>query len=313
MISFEIPNRSAHPSSGLETDILKVLLYFDVFRFPLTVAEIYHFLPSNSITPSHVSAALHGSSLREKVKAKNGYFFLSSATGSYADERIEKERRAARLMRIARMMGKIIRMFPYVRGVFLSGELSKGIASKKSDIDFVVVTQEGRLWIARTLLILFKKIFLLNRKRFFCLNHFVTEHHLRVDLRNIYTATEVATLLPLENDAMFSRYMHENLWITQFFPNWKVDDRLLRSHRRAASIVRNMLEWVIPDRIAGRLDRWLMLKWQRIWQTRYAHLGEDERNRKYQCSDYLSTAYGEDYQDTILSSFRVRLRDYNVT
>jgi hypothetical protein len=312
MISLDGTSLRTSPASGLENDILKVLLYFDVFRFPLTAREIFHFLPSNSITPSHVSAALQGPSLREMVTSENGYFFVSSVRGSYADERIEKERRAARLMKIARVMGKIISMFPYVRGVFLSGELSKGIASKKSDIDFVVVTQEGRLWIARTLLILFKKMFLLNRKRFFCVNHFVTAEHLRVDLRNIYTATEVATLLPLENDALFSWFLQENAWITQFFPNWKFDGPNADSRRRKAGIIRNMLERVVPDRIASRLDRWLLSKWKRVWETRYAHLAEDERNRKYQCTEYLSTAYGEDYQEYILNSFQVRLREYNV-
>jgi hypothetical protein len=312
MISFNMPTIHTRPASALENDILKVVLYFDVFRFPLTVSEIFHFLPSNSITPSHVEAALRFPGLQDKVKSANGYFSLASATGSYADERLEKERRARGLMRLARVMGKIIRMFPYVRGVFLSGELSKGIASKNSDIDFVIVTREGRLWIARTLLILFKKLFLFNRKRFFCLNHFVTEHHLRVEQQNIYSATEVATLLPLENDLMFSRYMLSNLWITGYFPNWKVDENLHRSDRRGQSTVRTIIESMIPDRIADRLDRWLLLKWQRIWKTRYSHLSDAERDRKYQCSEYLSTAYGEDYQDTILRAFDDRLRHYEI-
>jgi hypothetical protein len=215
------------------------------------------------------------------------------------------------LMKIARVMATIIRMFPFVRGVFLSGELSKGIASRKSDLDFVIITKEHRLWIARTLLILFKKVFLFNRKRFFCVNQFITEDHLRVEIRNIYTATEVATLLPLENDAMFSRYILANLWIAQFFPNWKIDERLLRTDREATSTVQSFLERMIPDGIANHLDRWLMFKWQRIWKTRYAHLDDEERDRKFQCSESLSTAYGKDYQETVLSAFGVRLRKYD--
>ena len=312
MVPFEIATSHTRRLPALENDILKVLLYFDVFRFPLTVSEIYHFLPSNSITPSDVATALLAPSLQEKVESKNGYFFLTASTGSYADERQEKERRAARLLKIARVMGKLIRIFPYVRGVFLSGELSKGIVSEKGDIDFVVVTQEGRLLITMTLLIMFKKVFLLYRKRFFCLNHFVSEHHLQVQIRNIYSATEVATLMPLENDMMFSRYMLSNLWITQFFPNWKIDERLLRSDRRGTSVVRNTFEEMMPDRIADRLDRWLMAQWQRLWRTRYANLSDEERNRKYHCSEYLSTAYGEDYQDTILRSFDARLHEHDI-
>jgi hypothetical protein len=299
-------------SSGLEKDILKALLYFDIFRFPLTTSEIFHFLPSNSITQADVSQALHSSSLQEMVKTSNGFIYLADAEGSYDVERLEKQRRAALMIKIARLMAKLIKMFPYVRGVFLSGELSKGVSGKNGDIDFVVVTQEGRLWISRTFLILFKKVFLFNRKRFFCLNHFVTEHHLQVNQKNVYTATEVATLLPMENDSMFARFMIANLWITRFFPNWKLDESMLRSERLGTSIVCTMVESIIPDRFAGRLDRWLMYKWQRIWNTRYAHLSDEERNRKYQCSEYLSTAYGEDYQESVLRSFRGRLKAYDV-
>jgi hypothetical protein len=311
MISYDISNTSEHPTPGLENDILKVLLYFDVFRFPLTVSEIYRFLPSNSITPAHVLAALDSPSLRGKVQSKNDLFYLTTAAGGYAEERREKELRAARMMSIARVMAKIICMFPYVRGVFLSGELSKGIASKKSDIDFVIVTKERRLWLARTLLILFKKVFLLNRKRFFCVNQLITEDHLRVEIRNVYSATEVATLLPLENDAMFSRYMHANFWITQFFPNWRIDESLLRTDREDTNTVRSVLEWIIPDSIADDLDRWFMLKWQRLWKMRYPDLDDEERNRKFQCSEYLSTAYGEDYQEPVLDAFGLRLREYD--
>jgi hypothetical protein len=297
---------------ALESDILRVLLYFDVFRFPLTPEEIFRFLPSNSITVSHVKRALDTPTLQSRLKSEKGYYSLTSSTESYADERLEKERRAARVLVMARFMARIIRTFPFVRAVFLSGELSKGIASKRTDIDFVVVTQEQRLWIARTLLILFKKLVLFNRKRFFCLNHIVSENHLRAEVRNLYSATEVATVQPLENDTLYARYMLANLWILEYFPNWEPDEHVRRSDRTRASMLQRCMELLLPDRIARPLDRWLMSQWQRIWQRRYAHLPEEERTRKFQCSEHLSTAYGEDYQRTVLDSFQHRLKGYQL-
>jgi hypothetical protein len=297
----------------LEGDILRVLVYFDVFRFPLTPEEIFRFLPSNSITVAHVERALGSPTLRSRLRSEKGYYFLASSSEFCANERLEKERRARRMLVMARIMASIIRTFPFVRAVFLSGELSKGIASKHSDIDFVVVTQEQRLWIARTLLILFKKLFLLNRKRLFCINHMVSEHHLRAEVRNLYSATEVATVRPLENDALYERYVLANLWVLEYFPNWqswKLDDPALRTGRTGAHIVQRCLESMIPDRIARPLDRWLMSRWQRIWHIRYAHLPEEERSRKFHCSEHLSTAYGEDYQQSILHSFQHRLKMY---
>src|SRR5690606_3777846 len=93
---------------------------------------------------------------------------------------------------IARKKAKLISQFPFVRGVMASGSLSKGYADEKSDIDFFIITIPNRLWIARTLLVLYKRIFLLNSHKFFCVNYFVDEKHLGIEEKNLFTATELA-------------------------------------------------------------------------------------------------------------------------
>lgn len=298
--------------SALEGEILHVLLYFDVFKFPLTPEEIFRFLPSSSATLARMEEALISPALRGQLKTEKGYYWLASSGESWAEERVAKERRAKRLLVMARVVARIIRTFPYVRAVFLSGELSKGVASKGSDIDFVVVTKEQRLWIARTLLTLFKKLFLFNRKRFFCINHFMSEHHLRADVRNMYSAIEVATAQPLANDAVYSRFILSNLWILEYFPNWQLDESKIRSDRIAANALQYCLELILPDRVATRLDRWLLSQWQHIWQTRYAHLPEQVRRHNFHCSEHLSTAYGEDYERPVLDSYHHRLEVHDL-
>ena len=86
-------------------------------------------------------------------------------------------------------------MFPFVRGVFLSGSISKGFMSESDDIDYFIITAPGRLWLTRTLLILFKKIFLFNSFRNFCLNYFIDSENLYIPEHNRYTATEIVFLI----------------------------------------------------------------------------------------------------------------------
>src|SRR4029453_17664939 len=106
------------------------------------------------------------------VHGRDGYFAVAPP-GPMIGRRREQEERAASRMNKARRMSRFIGSFPFVRGVMLSGSIDKGVLDEDGDIDYFIITSPGRLWVARTLLILYKKIFLLNSRRDFCVNYFV--------------------------------------------------------------------------------------------------------------------------------------------
>jgi hypothetical protein len=298
--------------SLFEQNILRVLLYFNIFDHPLTAEEIYSFLPSNSTTPGKVANCLESGSLQQVVKSRKGYFFLGSAAESCIDARRHKEQLAKRRTKTALTVARFIRMFPFVRAVMLSGELSKGVASENSDIDFFIVTEKRRLWVCRSILILFKKIFLFNSKKFFCLNHFITEDYLSAELRNIYSATEIATLKPLSNHAQYIEYIRANEWIRDFFPNWNMagNGQIEKQSRR--TVVQRIFEPIFSGKPGDRLDVLLLDRWQKLWRRRYSNLSEEERNHKFRCDADISTAYGEDYQEKILTQYAHRLRHFGL-
>src|SRR4029453_8923510 len=97
----------------------------------------------------------------------------------------------------------LIASFPYVRCVCISGSLSKKYFDDTTDIDFFVITKPGRLWVCRTFLILFKKLFLLNSKKYFCINYFIDSDNLEIPDQNIFTATELTTLIPMHDYELY--------------------------------------------------------------------------------------------------------------
>lgn len=304
-----VPSIPIH--SRLERDILKVLLYFDVFNHPVKAEEIYSFLPSNSTNPVGIVRQCQTFPLNEYIAEERGMYFLLTRKNS-VHQRLEKESLARRRWKTAMTMAHIIRRFPFVRGIFVSGELSKGVASKEGDVDFVIVTAENRLWICRTLLILFKKIFLLNNKKYCCLNHFVSENHLEFEVRNVYSAIEVATLKPLYNLALLEKYMDANSWVSEFLPNWKFIEQQFASVISEPSILQRLLELPFADKLSTKLDAWLMNRWQDIWKKRYSHLSDEKRDHLFQCRNFISTAYGEDFLNKILSSYEKRLDRFGI-
>ena len=300
----------------LQRDIIRTLSYFDVFGHPLKAEEIYRFLPSNSVTPADVADACFAPPLSFLLAHHLGYYSIASQAerGGVAivEERRSRERRALPLLRIARFMGRVVFAFPYVRGVFISGELSKGVATENGDIDFVVVTRSGRLWTARTLLIAFKKVFLLNSKRFLCLNHMVSEHALEETNRNRYTATEIGTLAPLYSDDLFARYLRYNSWISAFLPNILPVRTGTGSTAPGTGTLKRVAEWLLNGSIGDRLERGLLSFWRGVWKKRYPDLSPEERASLFRCEPDLSTAYVGNFQPRILCAYEERLRRFHL-
>jgi len=144
-------NKKDTSSTGITQDILKTLLYFDVFNYPITIDEIYLF--------SHFSKDLIKNELNKLESLKiiffnNGFYSISNSI-STIKRRLKGNYRAKRFLKKSRFVSKFISQFPFVEAVFLSGSISKGYFGDKDDIDFFIVTSPKRVWVARTLLIAF--------------------------------------------------------------------------------------------------------------------------------------------------------------
>ena len=212
-------------ADSISREILKTLLYYDIFRHPLKTDELYTFLPEKSVPKSEVIETIDKSSDMENsdFSQKNGYVFIKP-NEDYIENRLRKEEYSSRMWKIVRYVVHIIKRFPYVRAIMVTGSLSKNSSSRESDLDFMVITKKNRLWISRTLLMLFKKIFLLNSYKYFCINYFITEDSMEIEDKNIFTATEVATVKGVYNTGLIKKFLESNTWVNNFFPNYNCCD-----------------------------------------------------------------------------------------
>jgi hypothetical protein len=292
--------------------IVRTLLYYEIFDHPLTADELFCLLPRNSITKRSFLEVLGTLSGAGSLRVEHGFYSLPENGSDLAGLRLRRELLARRRIRIARVMAHIIKRFPFVRGIFISGDLSKGVANPKSDIDYVVVTAPGRLWICRMLLVAFKKVFLLNSKKYFCLNYYLDTAHLVLDDCNYYTATEVAHLKPLFNSALYLKYMNANSWIRSFFPNYRIVEmpHLRPNNRR--SVLQALLELPFRGTWADRLDARLMSLMKRIWKTRYPDVDEATREDVFRCSISESRAYVGNFSGKVLDIYRRKLEAHSL-
>ncbi len=301
----------------VKENILRTLLYYDIFSYPLKPEEIFIFLRRNSLPRKQMYDLIKDFSSDSECNFAEcrGYVYVKP-NEHYVDLRKTKEKCSLRMWRIARAMTHIIKRFPFVRAVFVTGSLSKNSSAEISDIDFMVVTERGKLWISRTLLMLFKKIFLFNSYKYFCLNYFVTEDNLEIPFRNIFTATEIAYIKSTFNTGLMRKFVMSNRWIKDYFPNYEFMDPYLHSAglkvNNRESVIQKIFELPFTGSWGNKLDSYLKDKTERYWRKKYTELADEDRKLLFRTEQNVSTAHPGDMQRTILARYCEKLKQFNL-
>src|SRR4030095_7313073 len=177
-----------------ETGILRIMAYFDIFQYPLTKKEITQFLPE-LFSDAKLDLILQSMVLNKTVFLHSDFYSLHD-NPLLACRRKEGNLRAKNLIPKGYSIGKFLYRFPFVRAIAISGSLSKNFADENADIDFFIITKANRLWIARTIMHLFKKLtFITGHQHYFCMNYYIDEEAWLIQDKNIFTAIEIGTLL----------------------------------------------------------------------------------------------------------------------
>ncbi|HEY4154140.1 MAG TPA: hypothetical protein VGM24_01900 [Puia sp.] len=253
-------------AADLTDSILKVLAYFDLFDYPLRKEEIFAFL-DQPVQPVVLSEALEELLERENIFLFQPFYSIRD-NKELACRRVTGNLRAQPLLRIGNRISRILYQCPYVRAIGISGSLSKNFAAEDADIDYFIITRSDRLWIARTMLHLIKKFsFLLGRQHWFCMNYFIDEEALEIEEKNIFTAIELLTLLPLRGNSCLNEFYSGNTWTKEFCPNYR--------NRSAAadgpvsdSRLKKILESLFDGRAGDWLDNYFMRLTSRRWKKK---------------------------------------------
>ncbi|WP_183564825.1 nucleotidyltransferase domain-containing protein [Mucilaginibacter sp. SP1R1] len=239
----------------MKKNILATLAYFDVFNYPLTREEICLFLPAR-YEPAQFDEAM-ACLVSSRLIYRFDKFYALKNDLYLIRRRNEGNRKAFEMIKTARKVGDILIKFPYVRGIAISGSLSKNYADDESDIDLFIITAPNRLWIARTLMHFLKKLtFLVNREHYFCMNYYIDEQQLEIAEKNVYTATEVVTLIPIQGDTTFADFFTANAWTRNYLPNHIM--RMSTAKSIGKVFFKGAVEWLLNNRLGNALDDHLM-------------------------------------------------------
>jgi hypothetical protein len=254
-ISHTTGNDAVDPEIDLRRAIVHAVAYSDIFDYPLTAAEVHRYLVGRWATLHEVQRVLqNGELIPQLLRSVDGHFTFPGRERLVAT-RQERERRSLALWPLALEFGRQIASAPFVRMVAVTGELAMNNARAGSDIDYLIVTRPGRLWLARLLIIGIVRTAAL-RGVTLCPNYILSENALVIEDENLFTAHEMAQMVCLFGWETYARMRHSNSWVYRYLPNATIGDG--PPQEANGSRLRAAAETLLSTRPIGWIEEWEM-------------------------------------------------------
>jgi hypothetical protein len=224
----------------LDQAILKTLAYADVFDYPLTGEQLHRYLIGVQVPSHHLHAVLNNGYLTASQVSRASGFYTLAGRESIVEIRVQRSKYSTQLWAKARSYGNLIARLPFVRMVAVTGALAMnnarpgkslprealtgGLTGARpgsqygDDIDYLIVTVPGRLWLCRAMIIALVRLAAL-RGDIICPNYFLTGRALVFYRRTLYTAHELTQMVPLSGRRVYERIRKLNTWANSFLPN----------------------------------------------------------------------------------------------
>jgi hypothetical protein len=231
-----------------QEDIVKPLIFLDIFDYPPTAMEIWRFLGVKAELGEVVScqqaadmSMVHAVENTPRPSATpldrgeyNGFYFLSGR-----EALIEKRREFVYLsekkFKIATRAAWLLHFIPSIKMIAVCNNF---YYREQSDIDFFIITAANRLWITRFFVTIILDIFGLRARGKktadkICLSFYLSENNLNIgsialqpakyrgstDIDDPYLAYWLAFLEPIYGQECYNKFWQANDWLKNIFPN----------------------------------------------------------------------------------------------
>ena len=240
----------------LDEAILRTMVYADLFDYPLTDVEIHRYLIGCPVSASAVEDRLtHLDGLQKRVGFISPYWFLNGRE-QLVQLRQERTAFAKKLWPAARRYGRQIAAIPFVRMVALTGALAMNNAtSLHDDIDYLIITQNGRVWLARGLIALLVHV-VQRRGVTLCPNYILSERNLQIGEPSLFTAHELVQMVPLYGSSLYRLLLNTNAWVADFLPNASPGMPDCAAPGLMADLGRRSSEALLGGRLGDAVERW---------------------------------------------------------
>lgn len=202
--------------------IIATIAYADIFSYPLSSTEIYHWLIGYRLQYNRVKALLPGE------HDPNTYYHLPTR-GKTAYLRRDRKRISQLKFEKAYRAVKWLKHIPTILLIGITGGVAMHNARSDDDIDFLIIVRTHTLWVTRLCVLLLIEL-VADRRRpddhdvtdKICLNMFLSETSLGLpeNERDLYGAHEILQMRAVfDRQGTYVRFLTANSWVRRFLPN----------------------------------------------------------------------------------------------
>ncbi len=210
--------------SNSQASVLRTLIYARIFDAGVRQSELGHLLLSPELlSPRQIKLAAGQLRRLGLVQQQLGWWYLAGSPIKTDSQ--EKLIHSRKKLRLAKQEIAKFTWLPTVLGAAVTGSVAVGNANRDEDIDLMIVTRAGFLWLTRAAvsLILFAggKLRTRGHNRLltdkFCLNLWLDDDSLALPKQSLYVAREVVQMhWLLERQAISKTLITSNPWLTQY-------------------------------------------------------------------------------------------------
>lgn len=296
--------------TSLEAAILRTVLYADVFHFPLTIAEIRHFLIAEvCVSPIEIETALQESPvLQEALIVENGFVACADRTDLF-ERRKKCEDASQALWSQAVRYGTWLGRLPFVRMVALTGALAmRNAAAEGDDLDYILVTAPNRVWLARAFAIVLVRAVKL-RGVVICPNYVLAENALEQGKQDLFIAHEIAQMIPLYGHSLYWQFRATNAWTHAQLPN--AQEPFYTEPDYATGRVWGWIKASLEMLLSGGVGDWLE-RWE--YRRKLNRFAADMQTpgSAAQLDEHRVKGHFNDYGHPVLRQYAQKLREFGL-
>lgn len=214
--------------SELSEAIIKIVVFFDLFSYPLTAYEAWRYL-GIAAEFEEVPPELKKLVTDKHLEERQGFYFLLGQ-GELLNIRKQRYHFTNRKLKIAHRAVRLFSLLPTVRLVALSNLIGHHNLRDGSDIDIFIIAKENRIWLTRLFCAGLMKILRqrptpTKKRDKICLSFYIDTEHLNLQSMTMgsddqYFNFWLAGLYPLyDRGAYYHQLISENTWLKDYLPN----------------------------------------------------------------------------------------------
>lgn len=292
----------------IEAAIVRTVAYVDVFDYPLTADEVHRYLVETEAPAGTVHDILQNGRMVPHKLSRVDEFFTLPGREQIIETRQRRRDIADELWPQAIRYGRALGALPFVKMIAVTGSLSVDNAEHDADIDYLVVTEPGRLWLTRAISLLYVKI-AARHNITLCPNYFVTINAMDFEPHNLYMARELAQMVPLTGIEIYQEMRRLNGWADKLLPN-AVDNLPrpipLQTPKISAKWFWKGIEWMLRSPAGAWLEKWEMNRKIRKFQQQYNLEDTEAAFAPHWCKGHF-----DNHADRTLTAYSDRLQALN--